>query len=175
MIDPVLVLFSGVFVLVVLREMTPRRLEVVQTDRALQLQPNSRRIRLDLGTVLLGIAAGIAVVLSPSADRPFGAFFVGLMVVRAAWQLGGSWWRFPIRIDRVLNQVQSGRQTIGPANNVIQVEFTGRRRSPVALVLPAERGQWRWPVPGVPASQAGELGRVIADYLEVPFRNMSDR
>ena len=174
MIDPVLLLFAGVFVLVILREMTPRHLQVLHTAGSLELLPDPRRWQLDLGTVGLGLVAGILILIAPPTDernRPFGSIFVGLMVLRALWQLGGSWWRLPVRIDRGQNLVQSGPRTIGHADEVIQVEFTGQRRTPVALVFPAERGQWRWNVPGVPAADAGEIGRAIADYLGVPFRN----
>jgi hypothetical protein len=127
-----------------------------------------------MGTVALGLVAALVVGLAPrSEERPFGSFFVALMVLRALWQLGGSWWRFPVRFDRGRNVVQSGRRTIGPANSVIQVEFTGQRRAPLALVFPAERGQWRWAVPGVPAAEVGEIGRAIADFLGVPFRSVN--
>jgi len=178
MIEWVPVILVGVLVAFsILRVVLPRRVTVLRhSDGTIQLQrPVSRRLfdlgRLGFWTVLLMIFS----VASWWADFVFGAIVGGLAVAFLVWRAVDRLRRTAVLIDRRDDAVRDGELHEGRASDVQAVILERYRRDPLSLSF-REAGQkerfWRLPVSDLATAET--VGREIADYLEVPLREMPE-
>jgi hypothetical protein len=127
-----------------------------------------------VGLLLLGLLYP-AIGFSPTL-HPIWLVILDLTILGVAVNAVRLMWLSTVRFDLGRDQVRHGLRTIGKVSEIQSIEPTPDERAALQVVfLDDGRQVRRWPVPGVQARQASELGRLLADELRVPFHHPASR
>ena len=164
-------LLGAVLLLYLLHYALPRQPSLRHAQGRLVLRP-PLPLLLGLSTpALISLLTAVYVMaLLLSLRLLVGAWLVGALVLWLGWRLWRRWHAACVVFDRPANAIRHGPLRIAEAGHASAVQVTGEADPALRLYLSGSAtGPTDWPVPGVDSSHAPEVGRAIAEYLDVPL------